>query len=74
MSGHTVHANSTSSGLLGKPQMDVVFVIDIKQNENLAARKKAFDEVRQACLHIGANLIHIQVSCIQKVLKFNIVS
>lgn len=42
--------------------MDVVCVIDIYQSDNLNQRKRALDEVKLACLQIGANLNHIQVS------------
>ncbi|CAH1173520.1 unnamed protein product [Phaedon cochleariae] len=53
----TVQSGSTMT----KSQMDVVCVIDVCQSENLAQRKKALEEVRQACLLIGANLNHVQL-------------
>lgn len=45
-----------------RPHMDVVCVIDICQSGTLINRKKALDEVRQACLQVGATFNHIQVS------------
>lgn len=45
-----------------KPRMDVACVIDTVHTENIAHRKCAFDELRQACSLINANLHHIQVS------------
>lgn len=42
--------------------MDVVCVIDIVQPKNLQHRKKGLDEVRQACLQVGANLNHVEVN------------
>ncbi|XP_017781301.1 PREDICTED: mitogen-activated protein kinase kinase kinase 15 isoform X2 [Nicrophorus vespilloides] len=59
-SGHTLQPSSSSSGL-NKPEMDVVCLIDICQNANLGNRKKAFEEVQQACSMVGANLMHIQL-------------
>lgn len=55
-SGNTVQAAG------GKPRMDVVCVIDIVHPENLAHRKKALEEVRQATELVNANTHHIQVS------------
>lgn len=52
-----------SGNTMVKPHMDVVCVLDINQSDNLVQRRKAFDEVRLACLQIGANFNHIQVCC-----------
>lgn len=41
--------------------MDVACVLDLQQSEHLAQRKKALDEVRQACNLVNANIHHIQV-------------
>ncbi|XP_008201569.1 mitogen-activated protein kinase kinase kinase 15 isoform X3 [Tribolium castaneum] len=57
ISGHTLQA---ASSIMGRPHMDVVCVIDICQSQNLAHRKKALEEVNQACLQVGATLNHIQ--------------
>jgi len=46
----------------GRPRMDVACVLDLQQPEHLAQRKKALDEVRQACNLVNANIHHIQVS------------
>lgn len=56
----SAHTNTTMT----KPHMEVVCVIDICQTENLAQRKKALEEVRMACIQVGASLSHIQV-CLQ---------
>lgn len=57
ISTHTMQSSSTMT----KSRMEVVCIIDVCQNENLLHRKKALDEVRNACNLIGANLIHTQV-------------
>jgi mitogen-activated protein kinase kinase kinase 5 len=57
ISGHTLQA---ANGMMTRPHMDVVCVIDICQSGNLAHRKKALDEVNQACVQVGATLNHIQ--------------
>lgn len=44
----------------GRPRMDVACVIDTHQPENLAHRKCALDELKQACSMVNANLQHIQ--------------
>ncbi|CAG9769222.1 unnamed protein product [Ceutorhynchus assimilis] len=49
-----------TSVTMTKPHMEVVCIIDICQNENLAQRKKAFEEVKMACIQVGANVSHIQ--------------
>lgn len=53
ISGHTT--------VPGRPRMDVACVLDLQQSEHLAQRKKALDEVRQACNLVNANIHHIQV-------------
>lgn len=65
LSVHTVQAGS-SGGIMTRPHMDVVCVIDICQSGNLNHRKKALEEVRQACLQIGARLNHIQVMLVEQ--------
>ncbi|CAH0386318.1 unnamed protein product [Bemisia tabaci] len=44
----------------GRPKMDVVCVIDLTQLEHLPARKRAFEEVKQACSLVKADLQHVQ--------------
>ncbi|KAJ8919071.1 hypothetical protein NQ315_016978 [Exocentrus adspersus] len=56
VSGNTVQ----SGGTMIKPHMDVVCVMDVCQSDNLTHRKKALEEVKQACMLVGANLNHIQ--------------
>jgi len=53
ISGHTT--------VPGRPRMDVACVLDLQQSEHLVQRKKALDEVRQACNLVNANIHHIQV-------------
>ena len=45
-----------------RTRMDVVYVVDINQQERLHQRKKAFEEVKNACISSNANCIHVQVS------------
>lgn len=45
-----------------KFKMDAVCVIDLHHIEQLNHRKKAFEEVRQACTAVNANCHHVQVS------------
>ncbi|KAL0108005.1 hypothetical protein PUN28_014935 [Cardiocondyla obscurior] len=52
ISGHTT--------VPGRPRMDVACVLDLQQSEHLAQRKKALDEIRQACNLVNANMHHIQ--------------
>lgn len=45
-----------------KPHMEVMCVIDIfSQNEHLDQRKKALEEIKMACIQVGASLSHVQV-------------
>lgn len=53
VSGHTT--------IPGRPKMDVACVLDLQQPEHLAQRKRALEEVRQACNLVNANMHHIQV-------------
>lgn len=61
LSVHTIQAGSTTGSGMTRPHMDVVCVLDICQSGNLNHRKKALEEVKQACMQIGAKLNHIQV-------------
>lgn len=46
-----------------RPRMDVACVIDLTvHTENIAHRKCAFDELKQACSLVNANLHQIQVN------------
>ncbi|KAH0948346.1 hypothetical protein HN011_009232 [Eciton burchellii] len=59
----SVGTQSDTSGyttIPGRPRMDVACVLDLQQPEHLAQRKKALDEVRQACNLVNANIHHIQ--------------
>ncbi|XP_069698242.1 mitogen-activated protein kinase kinase kinase 15 isoform X5 [Periplaneta americana] len=55
-SGHT----TVTSHQVQRPRMDVVCVIDLHQPEHLTHRKRALEEVRQACVLVNANMNHIQ--------------
>lgn len=61
LSVHTIQGGSSSSSISTRTHMDVVCVLDICQSGNLAHRKRALEDVRQACLLVGANMNHIQV-------------
>ncbi|XP_053977576.1 mitogen-activated protein kinase kinase kinase 15 isoform X2 [Hylaeus volcanicus] len=52
MSGHTM--------ISARPKMDVACVLDLQQPEHLVQRRKALEEVRQACNLVNANMHHIQ--------------
>lgn len=52
ISGHTT--------ISGRPRMDVACVLDLQQPEHLAQRRRALEEVRQACNLVNANIHHIQ--------------
>ncbi|KAK0168323.1 hypothetical protein PV327_002140 [Microctonus hyperodae] len=52
VSGHTT--------ILGRPKVQVVCVLDLQQVENLLQRKRALEEVRQACTLVNAHLNIVQ--------------
>ncbi|XP_033214856.1 mitogen-activated protein kinase kinase kinase 15 isoform X1 [Belonocnema kinseyi] len=52
VSGHTA--------ISGRPRMDVACVLDLQQPEHLAQRKKALEEIRQACNLVNCKMHHIQ--------------
>ncbi|CAH0558775.1 unnamed protein product [Brassicogethes aeneus] len=59
----TDSVGSHSDGLqvnIMRPHVDVCCIIDTIQIDNIANRKKALEEVKQACLLVGANFNHIQ--------------
>lgn len=41
--------------------MDVVIVLDVCHTDHLQHRKKALEEIKQACADVGSNCNHIQV-------------
>lgn len=45
----------------GRPRLEVACVIDVNQPEKLSHRKCAFEELKQACSLVNANLQHIHV-------------
>ena len=51
---------SGNTTILTKPRMEIACVLDLQQTENLAQRKKAFEEVKQACNLVNGKLNHIQ--------------
>lgn len=54
-SGHTAIAIST------RPRMDVAFVIDLQNPSHVQQRKKAWEDVKNACNMLNANIHHVQV-------------
>lgn len=46
-----------------RPTMDVVCIIDLHQPQHLSHRKRALDEIKQACNSANAILHLIQVHC-----------
>lgn len=44
-----------------RPKMDVAFVIDLQNPMHLSQRKKAYEDVKNACAMLSANCHHIQV-------------
>lgn len=57
-SNATIQASTSSA----RPRMDLVCVLDITHSVNLAHRKKALEEVRNASELVNANFHHITVS------------
>lgn len=53
-----VSGNTTISG---RPRMDVACVLDLQQPEHIAQRKRALEEVVQACNLVNSDMHHIQV-------------
>lgn len=62
MSGHALQpcGSQTSIVQLPRPNMDVVCVIDVVCQNNLAHRKAALDDVTRACSLVNATLNHLQ--------------
>ncbi|KAK2575933.1 hypothetical protein KPH14_007295 [Odynerus spinipes] len=52
VSGHTT--------VSGRPKIDVACVLDLQQPEHLVQRKRALEEVKQACQLVNADMHHIQ--------------
>lgn len=59
VSSHTACV-TVSSHLSQRSCMNVVCVIDLLQAENLAQRKRAWEEVKEACELVNANAHHVQ--------------
>ncbi|XP_050428369.1 mitogen-activated protein kinase kinase kinase 15 isoform X3 [Adelges cooleyi] len=56
IAGSLAHSTSVSSDISNRTKMDVVCVIDVVQTSNLSHRKRALEEVKQACTMVCANL------------------
>ncbi|KAL1506471.1 hypothetical protein ABEB36_005833 [Hypothenemus hampei] len=52
--------STMTNATVTKSRMEVVCVIDICQSDNLIQRRKALEEVKLACVQVGAILSHIQ--------------
>lgn len=59
-----VHDASDYNVTSNHTKMDIVCVIDTVQTSNLLHRKKALEEVKQACMTPDANLVIISVNII----------
>lgn len=55
------HSASVSSDISSRTKMDIVCVIDVVQTSNLSHRKRALEEVKQACMMVNANLFIVSV-------------
>lgn len=55
------HGPGGATPVSNRLRMDAVCVIDLHHSDHLNHRKKAFDEVRQACTAVNANCHHVQV-------------
>lgn len=58
--GHSLQPCSSQTSIVSRPVMDVVCVIDVVCQNNLALRKAALEEVKAACQMINATLSHLQ--------------
>ncbi|XP_027836308.1 mitogen-activated protein kinase kinase kinase 15 isoform X2 [Aphis gossypii] len=54
--GNLAHSASVSSDISNRTKMDIVCIIDVVQSSNLAHRKRALEEVKQASMIVNANL------------------
>jgi hypothetical protein len=59
--GNLAHSASVSSDISNRTKMDIVCVIDVVQTCNLAHRKRALEEVKQASMMVNANLFIVSV-------------
>lgn len=57
----SVGSDGVSTITSQRPRMDVVCVIDIHLQDHLNHRKRALEEIKQACTLVSANLHQIQV-------------
>ncbi|XP_011303052.1 mitogen-activated protein kinase kinase kinase 5 isoform X2 [Fopius arisanus] len=51
---------SCNTTISGRPRIQVVCILDLQQSEQLVQRKRALDEIKQACTLVNANLNHVQ--------------
>jgi len=56
------HSASVSSDISSRNKMDIACVIDVVQISNLAHRKRALEEVKQAAILVNANLFIVSVT------------
>ncbi|XP_025195164.1 mitogen-activated protein kinase kinase kinase 15 isoform X3 [Melanaphis sacchari] len=54
--GNLAHSASVCSDISNRTKMDIVCIIDVVQSSNLAHRKRALEEVKQASMIVNANL------------------
>ncbi len=55
------HSGTTQIVSPQRPKVDVAFVIDLQNPINIAQRKQACEDVKNACLSLNANFHHVQV-------------
>lgn len=55
------HSASVCSDISNRTKMDIVCIIDVVQSSNLAHRKRALEEVKQASIIVNANLFIVSV-------------
>lgn len=51
---------SCTTTISGRPRIQVVCILDLQQPEQLAQRKRALEEIKQASTIVNANLNHVQ--------------
>jgi len=61
------HSASVSSDISSRNKMDIVCVIDVVQTSNLAHRKRALEEVKQAAILVNANLFIVSVTFLSNI-------
>jgi len=61
ITGYLAHSTSASSDIFNRTKMDIACVIDVDQTSNLAHRRRALEEIKQASVMVNANLFIVLV-------------